>query len=125
MSQYALTIAEFTERATRPRADSMISATRLNSSSSRWLASCVGGVSSGNEMDNETGPAAASVLGGSPREELPGGVGSSDAPPGEDASETTVLVAAGVHCRALTRSRNAKSTVIARVGCSTISIPWL
>jgi hypothetical protein len=60
----------------------------------------------------------------SPRAELSGVVGSSNAPPGEDASEATVLFCAGVHCCASTSSRSAKRAVIDRVGRSTISIPW-
>src|ERR1035438_7533778 len=68
--------------------------------------------------------AATPVCGESPRAELPGVVGSSVAPPGEDASEATVLVGAGVHCCASTSSRSAKRAVIDRVGRSTISIPW-
>ena len=64
------------------------------------------------------------VCGESPRAELPGVVGSSIAPPGEDASEATVLVCAGVHCCASTSSRSVKRAVIDRVGRSTISIPW-
>jgi hypothetical protein len=67
--------------------------------------------------------AATPVSGESPRAKLPGVAGSSNAPPGEDASEATVPVGAGVHGCASTSSRNAKRAVIARVGCSTISMP--
>src|SRR5882762_4085397 len=68
-------------------------------------------------------PVAAPAWGESPREELPGGVGSSDAPPGKDASEAIVQAGSGVRGRASIKSRSDTRAVIARVGRSTISIP--